>query len=168
MKKRIIKLNESNLHNIVKDSVKRILAEAMMESKNSRHAPYFRDWYAEHHHDLQKLSFGFMKCNSSYPYISEEGKKMLKQGKPIYQWVMSWGFKDYCSPRNFPTIESAIEDCEKRMKSISNKVGDNVRNISAGVKVIWIGRGKNYNEEKGKILNDYRVVWEDGIWCGVH
>lgn len=174
MKKQVIRLTESDLHRIIKESVKRIIRESEYENprlgydeyimkeilkagaKKISKYPNFDEYFNEPPTDEN----GYVDLNDDYMDMQipfDEVKELLtpetlnSNEVATYQWILSTNYGSYCSMRNFDDEDEALEDCDRIIKIL----GDN--NFEA--EVIAIDRNSD-----GTFTVDPMYVNEGDMW----
>ena len=175
--KKIIRLTETDLHNIINESVKKILKES--DTGN------FDDFYGGEEVNQQSqqqeiinqlLQLGVRDVtnvyneveNNSYDYeagepidtvapeiakqfLSKSGEARLMKRGYIYQWFIEFGDRVFCSRHNFNNEDQAADNCDK-YTSIIEKTGEK---CNAYVNVI------DFDFNTGKYGTDTVLTYED-------
>ena len=166
--KKIIRLTEGDLKQIVKESVKKILKEetdftqllcyvlqagAKQLKNNINPLNYFNepdtdeDGYVKFSDDFEDTQIPFDKAKELF---TPEGLEACKNGDVVYQWIIYLGNYAICSTKNFSDEDEVFDDCDKFINLLKGK---------CEAEVISLGFNKN-----GTVFSDVMFTFEEGSW----
>lgn len=134
--KKIIRLTEGDLRNIIKASVKRILRE----QDETDYGDYYED-YGEYEYDEEVEK----KLTQRYPEFVNAA--LEDQNNVFYYWTVESGDELIYSSTCFESEDEAADDCDSEMG------GDD-----------FVGYVESLGAEEGKIFTDTMMYHEDGFW----
>ena len=140
--KKIIRLTESDLRNIIKTSVKRILRE---QEETDYGDNYDLGDYDEDYDKYEYDEEAEKELTQRYPEFVNAA--LEDPDKVFYYWTVDSGNETIYSPTCFESEDEAADDCDSKMG------GDD-----------FVGYVESLGAEEGRILTDTMMYHEDGMW----
>ena len=160
MKKTII-LKESELRQVIKESVKKVITEITDNGSTERLQSVFDTFMkagvkdVTNERDSKMNADGSVELNNIKPYLSASGYEKLIRDGFIYNWFIEIDNRLFCSRHNFDDLSCAERNCNKYLKLL------NGIDFDAYIESFY------REEEDGKYYSDTMLVCEldeDGTW----
>jgi hypothetical protein len=142
MAKKIIRLTEGDLRNIIKASVKRILRE---QDETDYGDNYDLGDYDEDYDQYEYDEEAEKQLTQRYPEFVNAA--LEDPEKVFYYWTVDAGDETIYSSTCFESEDDAADDCDSKMG------GDD-----------FVGYVESLGAEEGKIFTDTMMYHEDGFW----
>ena len=160
MKKTII-LKESELRQVIKEYVKKVITEITDNGSTERLQSVFDTFMkagvkdVTNERDSKMNADGSVELNNIKPYLSVSGYEKLIRDGFIYNWFIEIDNRLFCSRHNFDDLSIAERNCNKYLKLL------NGIDFDAYIESFY------REEEDGKYYSDTMLVCEldeDGTW----